>query len=74
MTARACCRCQRPTERAALVLVDVSMGNSGPGGPAWYACVPCACVYARSPLSPEWLSEEIARTEARQASGRGDPL
>lgn len=49
------------------------MGNSGPGGPAWYACVPCACVYARSPLSPEWLSEEIARTEARQASGRGDP-
>lgn len=67
----ACCRCGQPTGRAARVLVGVTMGNSGPGGPAFYACLPCARIYATSPLSPAWIGEEIARTQARQATGDG---
>ncbi len=62
---RPCCRCQQPTDRAALVLVGLIQGNSGPGGPADYACLPCARVYVRSPLAPDWIGEEIDRTKAR---------
>ncbi len=60
-----CCRCHRLTDRAALVLVGIIHGNSGPGGPASYACLPCAGVYAVSPLAPDWIGEEIERTRAR---------
>jgi hypothetical protein len=64
------CRRWWPDEHA--VLVGVPFSNSGPGGPALYACLPCARIYARSPLAPDWLTEEIAKTQAR-ASGRGRP-
>lgn len=73
MNARACCRCRHYTDPVELVLVGVPFANSGPGGPAWYACMPYARVYARSALAPEWIGEEIAKTEARQASGHGTP-
>ncbi len=69
MTARACCRCRQFIDSAALVLVGVPFANSGPGGPAAYACLPCACVYATSPLAPDWIGEEIERTRARLAGG-----
>jgi hypothetical protein len=70
MSGSPCCRCQRHTEHP--VLVGVPFSNSGPGGPVLYACLPCARIYARSPLAPDWLTEEIARTEAR-ASRNGPP-
>ncbi len=52
-----------------MVLVGVPFANSGPGGPADYACLPCARIYATSPLAPAWIGEEIDRTLARQAPG-----
>ncbi len=72
-TGRACCRCRQPTDRAAMVLVGVLMGNSGPGGPASYACLPCARIYATSPVAPEWIGEEIDATLARLTAGDGPP-
>lgn len=59
----ACCRCQRYTSQP--VLVGIPFANSGAGGPAWYACLPCARVDAASPMFPDWLGEEIAKAEAR---------
>ncbi|MPZ64721.1 MAG: hypothetical protein GEU83_04120 [Pseudonocardiaceae bacterium] len=70
---RACCRCEAPLSEQERVLVGLPFSNSGPGGPPLYACLPCARAYARSVLAPPWIGEEIANTEARQASGRGDP-
>ncbi len=73
-TGRACCcRCQQPTDRAAMVLVGVPFANSGPGGPAWYACLPCARIYATSPLAPEWIGNETGNTLARLAPGDRPP-
>ncbi len=54
-----------------MVLVDVPFANSGPGGPASYACLPCARIYVASPLSPEWISEELDATLARLAVDDG---
>jgi hypothetical protein len=65
---RSCCRCDAPLGEDR-VLVGVPFSDSGAGGPAWYACLPCARYYARCPLAPEWINEEIANTEARQANG-----
>ncbi|OEV04168.1 hypothetical protein [Streptomyces oceani] len=56
-----CCRCRaQAEERMTVALVQ---GNSGPGW-STYACVPCARVYARSPLAPEWLREDLAALDA----------
>lgn len=63
MNGRICCRCGHHTDHP--VLVAVPFADSGPGGPASYACLPCARVYARSPLAPKWLTEEIRNTEAQ---------
>jgi hypothetical protein len=64
---RSCCRCQAgPLGDDQRVLVGVPFAMSGAGGPALYACLPCARVYARCPLAPDWIGEEIANTEARQ--------
>lgn len=68
-----CCRCQQPTDEADRVLVGVPFSNSGAGGPASYACLPCARIYARMAGAPDWLGDEIAKTRVRQASGRGGP-
>jgi hypothetical protein len=65
----ACCRCQRRIGEDR-VLVGVPLAVSGAGGPAYYACLDCAPVYQSSPLSPDWIGEEIARTRARL---RNDP-
>jgi hypothetical protein len=72
MVARTCCRCERPIGEAERTLVAVPFADSGAGGPALYACLPCARVYARDPSAPGWITEEIARTEAR-ASRNGPP-
>lgn len=56
-----------------MVLVAVPFSDAGPGGPASYACLPCARSYATSSLSPAWIGEEIARTQARQATGDSPP-
>ncbi len=58
----ACCRCGR---RAGEVLVGLPMSASGAGGPAFYGCLTCARVCARLALTPDWLTEEIAKAEAR---------
>ncbi len=61
-----------------MVLVGVPFANSGPGGPASYACLPCARIYAASPLAPEWIADDIAALDAglesrrNPASGSGD--
>ncbi len=68
--ARSCCRCRQFIDSAARVLVGVPFANSGPGGPAHYACLPCARIYATSPLAPDWIAEEIERTQARLAHGQ----
>jgi hypothetical protein len=63
-----CCRCDRRIGEDR-VLVGVPLAVSGAGGPAFYACLPCAEVYRVSPLAPEWIGEEIARTRARLGNG-----
>lgn len=70
---RVCCRCREFTESP--VLVAIPFANSGPAGPATYACLPCARIYATSPLSPDWIVDEIDKTQARQATvdSRRDP-
>ncbi len=70
---RVCCRCHQPLADERRVLVGVLMSNSGPGGPSWYACLPCARSYARSPLAPAWIGEEIANAETRLGGGPGPP-
>lgn len=55
------------------MLVGVPFANSGAGGPASYACLPCARAYARTAGVPDWIGEEIARTEARISGHYGDP-
>jgi len=56
------------------VLVGLPFANSGTGGPGFYACLLCARVYARSPLAPDWIGEEIIKARARLAGGgQGEP-
>ncbi len=64
-----CCRCHHTLPSHERVLVGVPFANSGPGGPACYACLPCARVYVTSLLAPEWIAEEIERTRTRLAHG-----
>ncbi len=73
MIGRACCRCRQLTDPAAMVLVGVPFANSGPGGPAFYACLPCARVYAASPLAPEWLADDAPRATRASRSSRRYP-
>lgn len=67
-----CCRCHRPLSHDERVLVGVPFSNSGAGGPACYACLGCARYLTRLAMAPDWVTEEIAKTEER-VSGHRDP-
>lgn len=63
-----CAECHRYV--AERVIVALPQGGSGPGGPARFACLPCARVRARSPFAPEWLAEDMAVIDAERAERR----
>lgn len=48
------------------VIIAMSQGGSGPGGPARKACLPCARVRAHSAVAPKWLVEDLAVIDAER--------
>lgn len=52
-----CARCGVDTGEP--VMIAAVETGSGPGAIV-YACPPCARAYARTPLAPEWLRQELA--------------
>lgn len=49
------------------LIIALPQGGSGSGGPARFACLPCARHRARSPYAPAWLAEELAIIDAERA-------
>lgn len=49
------------------LIIALPQGGSGAGGPARFACLPCARNRARFRYAPAWLAEELAVIDAERA-------